>query len=125
MEPRKIWLVDEYTGQKREIELGRNELIEFSLHTMSEKSKRTYLIVGYNTAYLGIEGYGDMLTDDDHGCVVGLDAFYIGEEHKEFITQDQLVVHVWGDINEEDPTHRVEMGRAKLENREDMDKEPV
>lgn len=54
------------------------------------------------------EGYGDMTTEDGHGAPIFLE-FYDGK----------LVLRAWADINQEDPTHQIDMEEARESNRKD------
>ena len=61
-----------------------------------------------NTGLLEIcpVGYGDDLSVDGEGCPVLLDLF-----------DGKLKLHVWSDINKEDPTHQINLEGALETNR--------
>jgi hypothetical protein len=48
------------------------------------------------------EGYGDLGTIDGYGCPVFLEW-----------ANGKLMLHVWADINQEDPTHSIDLTGAK------------
>lgn len=61
-------------------------------------------INGHCAGGIGITpyGYGDACASDGHGCPIVLD----------FDDDGHLCLWVWADINQEDPTHRIDLEGA-------------
>jgi hypothetical protein len=76
---------------------------EVNLHDNGDgNGRQKVLVIGDD---LGIQikadGYGDVHSKAPHGCPVLLE-FYDGK----------LILHVWSDINQEDPTHSIDLSGA-------------
>jgi hypothetical protein len=58
-----------------------------------------------NLLEISLPGYGTKTMDDDFGGIIALENY------------NGLRLHVWSDINQEDPTHVINLENAKLEKR--------
>ena len=63
-------------------------------------------VVNNRMILLSAEGFGDCSSKDGHGCPVAIE-YYRG----------RLRVIIWSDINEEDPTHVIDLEGARECNR--------
>ena len=62
---------------------------------------------GHTSVYLCPQGYGDGCSEDGFGCPVMLE-----------IWEGELRLVVWGDINQQDPTHIISLEGAAENKRE-------
>ena len=84
--------------------------IEFKLYD-TEEERSSHLVridVIDDRVWIGAEGFGDHASTDGNGYPFCFDF----QEGKPFLT-------VWGDINQEDPTHRIDLTNAMESKRED------
>ena len=95
---------------------GKVHPLEIELRNSDGEPVKVRLHIGYQTMWIGIDGHGDRCSNDGDGCQVAIDTMYSGVDPEKHI-YDDAAVHIWSDINQEDPTHRIGLNGAKPEAR--------
>ena len=88
--------------------INKPEYLQFTLIDQeSQKTIKSQAEYENGNLCLRFNGYGDSSSEDGHGCPVMIE-FY----------NNELRVVVWGNINEQDPTHIIPLTKAKESLRE-------
>lgn len=90
---------------------GVMKMREFVLFDGAESTNALRGIVGESpngSLVISVEGYGDSASVDGAGHPILLELY-----------EGKLRLHVWADINKEDPTHTIELEGARESARED------
>jgi len=115
--PPNLWIRHNKLGTRQALPLNvMDERIEIELENSKGERVLTWLDVGGDSLYLGIEGYGDKSTVDDAGHVLCL----LVDNHEVVDPKrpPDARLAVWNDINKEDPRFIGLVG-ARLTMRED------
>jgi hypothetical protein len=96
---------------------GTAQRVEFTLFDGNGEPQKCWLIVGYDRAFLGVEGYGSQEDVAKEGTVVALDVYHKDAKNP-YQGKTDAQVAVWADINDSDPTFVVSLADARLELRD-------
>ncbi len=90
--------------KKKETTFSHTSTTAHGILTDEVTGKKLNASVGFDCGKIciNIEGYGDALSIENQGQPVVVDLF-----------DNKLQVIVWGDINQEDPTHKIDLEGAR------------
>ena len=105
------------TNTVEEVEIdGLQQEVEFTLFNGNGDPQKCRLVIGYDTAWLGIEGYGSCIDNDEKGVVTAIDVYHKDAKNPYLGRKDAQVL-VWSNINNEEPIFVVKLDGARLEKR--------
>ena len=95
-----------------------NGYLEFDLLNDNGQSKKVRLWLSPSTLFLGVDSHGSACFEgDQQSHQVALDVLWEDTDTE----PGDVGVHIWTDINQEDPTHRISLNGARLSERKSED----